>query len=155
MSTRRILLCRLTCLFAAVTSDIALAEDKPETPLMLAGVRVIDVTEANRLRVAGQARFIDTRSPLNFGKARVPGAVAASYREKSEYRVDFDAAVDQFDMARLGPNKSQLIVIYSDGPTGWKSYKAATLAVRAGYRQVHYMRSGWAAWAAARLPIER
>jgi rhodanese-related sulfurtransferase len=46
-------------------------------------------------------------------------------------------------------------VFYSDGLTGWKSYKAAVLAVKAGYKNVMYMRGGFAEWEAKGAPVER
>ena len=45
-------------------------------------------------------------------------------------------------------------MFYSDGPTGWKSYKAAVLAVKGGYKNVMYMRGGWDEWSGKGLPVE-
>ncbi len=133
----------------------ARAADKPATPTLLAGAQVVDVAQANALLRQGQARFIDTRNALNYGKGHVPGAQLLPYKERSEYQADFDATLDHFDLRALGPDHHQVLVFYSDGPQGWKSYKAAVLAVRAGYKRVHYLRSGWPAWEAAGLPVAR
>ncbi|MCB1955837.1 MAG: hypothetical protein KDG55_09180 [Rhodocyclaceae bacterium] len=133
----------------------ALAGDKPQTPGQLAGGEVISVERGQALVAEGQAVFVDTRNPLNFGKGHVPGAMALAYREKSAYADDFDAGLDQFALERLPGDKQAPLVFYSDGPTGWKSYKAAVLAIRAGYARVYYMRGGWAQWEAAGLPVER
>jgi 3-mercaptopyruvate sulfurtransferase SseA len=132
-----------------------LAGDKPATPTLLAGAQVVDVAQAHALLRQGQARFIDTRNALNYGKGHLPGAQSLPYKERSEFQADFDATLDQFDLAALGPDHHQVLVIYSDGPQGWKAYKAAVLAVRAGYKRVHYLRGGWAAWEAAGLPVAR
>jgi rhodanese-related sulfurtransferase len=59
------------------------------------------------------AFFVDTRSVVNFGKGHVPGASAIPYKSAS------------------------------DGPAGWKSYKASVWAIKAGYKNVNYMRGGW------------
>lgn len=131
------------------------AEDRPDTPTQLAGGKVISVSEAQALLNSGTAVFIDTRSPLNFGKGRVPGARLAYYQEKSAYAADFDGALDSFDWERLPADKSTPIVFYSHGLNGWKSYKAAVLAIARGYKQVLYLREGWAGWTAAQLPVEQ
>lgn len=136
-------------------SGQALATGKPDTPTQLAGARVVDVQEAHQLLRQGHARFIDTRSALNYGKGHVPGALSVPYKERSDYRADFDATLDQFDLTALGGQHQQPLVFYSDSPQGWKSYKAAVLAVRAGFQQVHYLRGGWLAWEAAGLPVAR
>lgn len=131
------------------------AEDRPDTPAQLAGGKVIGVADAQALLAAGRTVFIDTRSPLNFGKGRVPGARLAYYHEKSAYAADFDAALDSFDWERLPADKATPIVFYSHGTNGWKSYKAAVLAIARGYKQVLYLREGWAGWTAAQLPVEQ
>jgi len=139
----------------AVAAVPAFAEDRPDTPNQLAGGRVVSVAEAHALLTGARAVFIDTRSPLNFGKGRVPGARLAYYQEKSAYAADFDGALDSFDWERLPADKSTPIVFYSHGLNGWKSYKAAVLAIARGYKQVLYLREGWAGWTAAQLPVEQ
>lgn len=131
------------------------AEDRPDTPTQLSGGKVIGVVEAQAVLAAGRAVFIDTRSPLNFGKGRVPGARLAYYNEKSSYAADFDGTLDSFDWERLPADKTAPIVFYSHGTNGWKSYKAAVLAIARGYKQVLYLREGWAGWTAAQLPVEQ
>jgi len=127
---------------------------KPETPADLKGGAVITVRDAKALLDGGQARFFDMRSAVNYGKGHVPGAKALPYKEKSEYSAAFDASADAFDLGGLPTDKGVPVVFYSDGPTGWKSYKAAVLAVRGGYRNVKWMRAGFAGWTAAGLPVE-
>lgn len=143
----------LGALIAAATPS--LASDKPETPRSVAGARVITAAEGKALVTAKGAAFIDTRSAVNFGKGRVPGATSASYKEKSEPVENFDPSKDELDFSKLPADKNAKLVFYSDGPTGWKSYKAAVLAVKNGYRNVMYMRGGISEWEAAGHPIER
>lgn len=142
-------------LVLATVAAPTFAEDRPDTPSQLAGGRVISVAEGHAMLIGGRAVFIDTRSPLNFGKGRVPGARLAYYHEKSAYAPDFDASLDSFDWERLPTDKSAPIVFYSHGTNGWKSYKAAVLAIARGYKQVLYLREGWAGWTAAQLPVEQ
>lgn len=125
-----------------------------ETPSSLPGGRVISTLDARKLVDAKSAFFVDTRSVVNFGKGHVPGAIAIPYKGASEDVAAFDASKDQFDTSKLPPAKDKTVVFYSDGPTGWKSYKAAVWAIKAGYKDVHYMRSGWSDWQAKGLPAE-
>jgi rhodanese-related sulfurtransferase len=155
MAIVRILLALAPALALLAGSPAARADDRPDTPTDLRGGTVVSVAEAQALQAAGSAVFIDTRNPLNFGKGHVPGARLAYYHEKSAYAPDFDGALDRFEWERLPADKAAPIVFYSHGPNGWKSYKAAVLAIGRGHRQVHYMRDGWAGWQAARLPVEQ
>jgi rhodanese-related sulfurtransferase len=134
---------------------LAHAGEAPETPQQLKGGKVISVEEASKLAQGKGVTFVDTRSVINFGKGHVPGAVTAAYKEKSEKVENFDASVDSFDFAKIPADKSAKIVFYSDGPTGWKSYKASVLAIQKGHTNVMYMRGGFAEWTAKSLPVER
>jgi rhodanese-related sulfurtransferase len=124
------------------------ADEPPPTPTSLEGGKVITAEEGKKLADAKNVVFIDTRNVLNYGKGHVPTAVAAAYKEKSEKVASFDASQDQFDLGKLPTDKSAQVVFYSDGPTGWKSYKAAVLAIKSGYKNVMYMRGGFAEWVA-------
>lgn len=139
-------------LIALAALAAPVAAQNSQTPATLAGGKVISVDEGRTLLDGKKAIFLDTRSAVNFGKGHVPSAVLVAYREKSAKVEGFDASQDQFDMTKLPADKSATIVIYSDGPTGWKSYKASVLAVKAGYKSVHYMRGGFAEWTAKGFP---
>lgn len=128
---------------------------KPSTPSTVKGAQVIDTKAAKQLLDSKGAQFFDMRSPVNFGKGHLPGAKSLPYRENSEFKADFDATKDQFDLKALPPDRAARIVFYSDGPTGWKSYKAAVLAVKAGYTNVHYYRLGSDDWIKAGMPLEK
>ncbi|MCF8168928.1 MAG: hypothetical protein K9K38_07645 [Rhodoferax sp.] len=129
--------------------------NEPETPTGLKGGKVISVDEAGALAKSKGAVFIDTRSTLNFGKGHVPGAISVAYKEKSDKVESFDGSQDQFEFAKIPADKAAKIVFYSDGPTGWKSYKAAVLSIKQGYSNVMYLRGGFTDWSAKGLPVER
>lgn len=131
----------------------ALAGNDPQTPTTLEGGKVISVAEGKAL--IGKASFFDMRKAVSYGKGHVPGAMALPYDQKSEKAVSFDASVDKFDMSQLPADKATALVFYSDGPTGWKSYKAAVVAIRAGYTNVSWMRDGSAGWEAAGYEVEQ
>ena len=138
---------------AAITlvSASALAQEPP-TPTKATGVEVITVDQAKAL--LGKAQFFDMRSAVNFGKGHIKGAVALPYDNKSENNENFDSSKDKFDTSKLPSDKNATVVFYSDGPTGWKSYKAAVQSAKAGYKAVKWMREGTAGWVARSLPLE-
>lgn len=98
--------------------------------------------------------FVDTRNVVNFGKGHVPGAAAIPYKGGREDVEGFDVSTDKFDLGQLPPSKDQALVFYSDGPTGWKSYKASVWAIKPGYKNVNYMRAGWSEWQTKGFPVE-
>jgi rhodanese-related sulfurtransferase len=153
MTTRPLLILAGACALALAPVASAV-EEKPETPAQLKGGALVTARDAKALLDGGRARFFDMRSAVNYGKGHVPGAKALPYKEKSDFSEAFDASADGFDLGALPADKGAAIVFYSDGPSGWKSYKAAVLAVRNGYRNVKWMREGFAGWLAAGLPVE-
>lgn len=132
----------------------AAEKEKPQTPVVLKGGKLIDVAGAKALADGKSALFFDMRSAVNFGKGHIPGATPLPYKEKSDFSADFDASMDTFDLAKLPADKKTKMVFYSDGPTGWKSYKAAVLTIKAGYKNVMWFREGFASWQAVKYPVE-
>jgi rhodanese-related sulfurtransferase len=128
------------------------AADVPPTPTKVTGFEIVTPDQAKGL--VGKAQFFDMRSAVNYGKGHIKGAKAMPYDGKSENAENFDASKDKFDVAKLPADKNAALVFYSDGPTGWKSYKAATQASKAGYKQVKWMREGTAGWVKLGLPLE-
>lgn len=145
----------LIACFVGVAGHSLAADDKPATPTGLKGGTLISVDDAKKLSDGKGAQFFDTRAVLNFGKGHVPGANSISYKEKSEFKADFDGSQDQFDLAKLPEDKNARIVFYSDSPKGWKSYKAAVLSIKAGYKNVLWMRDGFEGWVAKSYPNEQ
>jgi rhodanese-related sulfurtransferase len=121
-------------------------------PTTAKGVQVITVEQARHL--VGVAQFFDQRIPFTFGKGHITGASSLPYVQRSEKLESFDPSKDSFDLARLPADKSLPIVFYSDGPDGWKSYKAAVAAARAGYSNVKWMREGIAIWVEKGIVLE-
>ncbi|MHB8764741.1 MAG: rhodanese-like domain-containing protein [Deferrisomatales bacterium] len=150
MLKRLIHVCLLLLLVGAPPAGAA---DEALTPTALPGGRVLTAEETKGL--LGKALFFDMRKAVNYGKGHLAGAVALPYEQRSEKRVDFDATLDQFDRSQLPADKARAMVFYSDGPGGWKSYKAAVLCIRDGYTQVMWFRGGTAEWAEKGYPLER
>jgi rhodanese-related sulfurtransferase len=124
----------------------ALIADDVPTPTTLNGGKVISADEVKSL--IGKAAFFDMRKAVSYGKGHLPGAKPLPYDQKSAKSENFDASQDKFDMTQFPADKSAALVIYSDGPTGWKSYKAAVIAIRNGYSNVMWFRGGTAEWEA-------
>lgn len=148
--------CAAASLALAALLPLAQAQsDKPQTPTTLQDGKVIDVAAAKQMLSAKDVFWFDMRSPVNYGKGHLTGAKSLPYREASEFKADFDPSKDQFDLAALPKDKAAKIVFYSDGPNGWKSYKAAVLAIKGGYTNVHYFRGGTGDWAKAGMTLEK
>ncbi len=126
----------------------------PVTPTSLKGGEVISHVAAKQLLDQGRTEFFDLRSAGEFGSGHIPSAKQLSYVEKSGRTIDFDPSVDKFDVGKLPPNKGATVVFYCVGADGWTSYKAAVLAIRAGHRDVRWLREGFSGWKDAQYPVE-
>jgi rhodanese-related sulfurtransferase len=147
---------RYAGLLAATFVTLAIAQPAAhaaDTPTSLAGAKMITADEAAKLQASG-TMMVDVRVAAEYGEGHIKGAVSVPYRERSEKAVGFDAAQDEFAIAKLGANKALPIVIYCNGPECWKSYKASVVAVKAGYTGILWFREGFPAWKAKSLPAE-
>jgi rhodanese-related sulfurtransferase len=133
-------------LLISILSFSAVAGGGIPTPVTLEGGQIITAKQAKLLFDQSAVLFIDTRGPLNYGRGHIPGALLVPYKGTSKKVENFDASLDSFDVTQLGGDKNRKIIIYSHGDTGWKSYKAAVLAIRDGFTQIMWMREGYALW---------
>jgi rhodanese-related sulfurtransferase/ABC-type phosphate/phosphonate transport system substrate-binding protein len=115
------------------------------TPRALPGANVVDAKAVVQLLQAG-ATYVDTRTDTEFKAGHVSGAKLVPYVEKSAKEADFDAALDQFDVSKLGANRDAELIFACNGPECWKSFKASQAAMKAGYRRVHWFRGGFPEW---------
>ena len=138
----------LICLVILITASVAAAEEE-YAPERLEGGIVISVDGAKAIDDIGEALFIDVRNPINYGRGHIPSAASMPFDGSSN-----DAAEAAGFLERLPKKKDTMIVIYSHGITGWKSYRAAFKAVEAGYRQIHWMREGFKAWEERGYPVK-
>jgi rhodanese-related sulfurtransferase len=137
------MLARLLCFFVLVLSAPAFA-DEGAAPIVFEGGRVVTVEEAKAWFDSGNVLFVDVRNPINYGRGHIPSAVAVPY----EYDQDKAAFLKELPAGKDAP-----IIIYSHGETGWKSYHASTAAVKAGYRNVMWMREGFDGWTSRRFAV--
>jgi rhodanese-related sulfurtransferase/ABC-type phosphate/phosphonate transport system substrate-binding protein len=115
------------------------------TPRSLPGAEVVDAATVAQLLARG-ARYIDTRTDPEFKAGHVPGAKLVPYVEKSPKDADYDAALDQFDIAQLGSDRNAELVFACNGAECWKSYKASHAAIKAGFKRVYWFRGGFPEW---------
>lgn len=115
------------------------------TPRSLPGATVVDAATVAKLLADG-ARYVDTRTDREFKAGHVPGAVLVPYVEKSPKDADYDASLDQFDVAQLGSDRNAPLVFACNGAECWKSYKASHAAIKAGFKRVYWFRGGFPEW---------
>ncbi len=124
------------------------------TPQALQGAVVITSSQAADLHENG-ARFFDLRTADLFARGHIPGAVRMPYKEKSGQTPDFDPARDRFGIMKLPAQRSTSLVFYAEDADAWPAYKAAAIAVMAGYEKVHWLREGFQAWSGQGLSVAR
>lgn len=142
---------RLKVLFAAVAVlfcafTLAFAADDPPTPTTLPGGKVVNAAEVKEVVESGKAAVYDMRKAMNFEKGHLKGAISLPYDQKSERVENFDSSKDKVELQLLPKEKDKPLLFYSDGPTGWKSYKMAVIAIKQGYKKVLWFRGGTAEW---------
>ena len=133
--------------FAAISSMLN------TTPKELAGARIVEAKEAADL-IAKGVPLIDARLESDYLDGHIKGAKWIPYQEVSAKEVGFDPVDDKFDLSKLPPDKNAPMVLYCDGTSCWKSYKASVMAIRNGYKNVYWFRGGYPDWRAAGYPLE-
>jgi rhodanese-related sulfurtransferase len=150
MSRKQWLCVAVTTLFVLILLPTAFAA---ETPSSAKNFTVVDSTKAKSLMDAG-AVVVDARVANEYVESHIKGAKSIPYKEKSAKAIDFDSSLDSFDIAKLPADKSGALVFYCNGAECWKSYKAATLAFKAGYKRVFWLRAGIPEWKSKGFPVE-
>jgi rhodanese-related sulfurtransferase len=153
-SIKQLSIAFITLGFLASTGAAYAADAHPETPATApAGVKLVDAKAVQDLQAKG-AMLVDTRKASEFGEGSIKGAISVPYDpEKSAKAADFDASQDKFDMAKL-KDKNAVIVVFCNSGTCFKSYKAAVVLAKNGYKNVNWYRDGFPDWKARKLPME-
>ena len=134
-----------------VAAGSALAQETPAAAP--AGVKLVEAKAVQDLQAKG-AVLIDTRKASEFSEATIKGAISVPYDpEKSAKDANFNAAEDKYDMGKIA-DKNKDYVVFCNSGTCWKSYKAAVVMAKAGYKNVHWYRNGVPDWKARKLPME-
>jgi rhodanese-related sulfurtransferase len=122
------------------------------TPTALPGAKVVNAAEAKDLIAKGVPVY-DVRVAEEYQNAHIPGAISVPYVESSAKEVGFDPADDQFALNKLPKDKNAPLVMYCDGTICWKSYKSATMAIQAGWKNVYWFRGGFPEWKETGMPV--
>ena len=124
------------------------------TPEVMTGGTIATAEMVKKLIGEG-ARLFDVRPHAHYREAHIPGAVNVTYHMNSPKEVDYDDAVDNFDMSKLPTDKNATIIVQCNGAECWYSYKAARYLIKRGYKKVYWFRTGLPAWRAASYPVQR
>jgi rhodanese-related sulfurtransferase len=135
---------------ALVASGLTVAAENPTT---LAGGTIVSAEQAKALIDKGAPVF-DLRTANEYAEGHIKGAKLIAYKEKSAKEAAFDASKDDFDLSKLPADKNATIVLYCNGLDCWKSYKGSVVAIKAGYKKIHWMRGGFPEWKGKGYPVE-
>lgn len=124
-----------------------------ETPSTVPGVEIIDAAKAKDL-IAKGIKYYDVRVTSDFAEGHIKGAIGLPYTNVSENKPDFDGSKDSWAVGKLPADKAEPILIYGNGPGGWRHYKASVLAVKAGHKKVYWLRGGVDEWKAKGNALE-
>lgn len=124
-----------------------------QTPESISGATVVTADKAQALVHSG-VLMVDARVANEYVEEHIKGAVSIPYKEKSAKSVDFDASQDSFDLSRLPADKNTAMIFYCNAGECWKSYKATKAALKAGYKNVYWLRGGIPEWKAKGFPVE-
>lgn len=148
---RKLSVAALSIFIVILLSMPAMAE-KPLTPERLKGATVVstDWLKAN----FGKVGIYDVRKKAEYVEEHIKGAISIPYKEKSGKTADFDSSKDKLKISKFPADKNAAIVVHCNGARCWKSYKAAVLLVRAGYKNVKWYRDGIPDWKAKGNPTD-
>ncbi len=113
-----------------------------QSPEFVAGTETISLQQAKKMHAEG-VTFIDVRSPRQYNKRHIPGAVHLYVK---------DMFTEQ-NLLKLG-DKDTPLVLYCNGAHCSLSYKAAEKAVAWGFTNIKYYRDGFRAWRKDGNPLE-
>lgn len=124
------------------------------TPEVLPGVTIPTAEQVKKLMAEGAPLF-DVRPQAQYREAHIPGAVNVPYQMNSPKEVEYDDAVDAFDLAKLPKDKNTAMIFQCNGAECWYSYKAARYMVKRGYTKIFWFRTGLPAWKASGYPVRQ
>ncbi len=122
-----------------------------DTPLSLEGAEVVSASQVKELKEKG-VLVVDARVAAEYAEAHIADAQNVPYAEKSAKAVSFNPLQDRFDLSKLPSDKKAGIIFYCNAGACWKGYKAAVVAINAGYKKVYWFRGGIPEWQEKNYP---
>lgn len=136
---------------------LGFAQDTPEPDQAKNfGANYISIEEAKKLLDQGNVQFCDSRMTREFIMETIPTAVGCAYDEKGgkeNKRADFDDSIESWNDSQI-VDKNKTLIIFCNAKSCWKSYKAAVVATKRGYKDVRWLRDGIPAWKKAGFATE-
>ena len=124
------------------------------TPEVLPGAVIVTAEQVRQLMAKG-ALLYDVRTQTDYRQGYIPGAINLPYDMNSPKEVDYNDALDRFDVTHLPKDKNVPVIFQCGGAECWSSYKASRYALKAGHKKVYWFEGGLPAWRAAGYPLEQ
>ena len=137
MSRKSIWLTTVLLMLAAGIEPLR-ADDKPTTR---PAVQKIDVDQFDKMRQGKEAVVLDVRTPDEFNKGHVPGAVNINLNDPT-----FDKKVSQLD-------KSKTYLVHC--ARGVRSARASSKLAGMGFEHLYDFAGGFEGWKKAGKPVEK
>ena len=94
-----------------------------------------------RLDAGTPTTLVDVREQHEFNAGYIPGAI---HIPRGFLEIQAEGKL---------PNKNAPIVVYCNGPECWKSFKASSVSIKAGYSNILWYREGFPDWKSKNMPI--
>ena len=124
------------------------------TPEVLPGVTIATAEIVKTLMAQG-VKLYDVRPRIQYAETHIPGAISAPYLLNSPKEVEYDDAVDVFDLTKLPQDKNTPMIFQCNGAECWYSYKASRYMIKRGFKKIYWFRTGLPAWKAAGYSVQR
>ncbi len=131
------------------TTVITEHDEFDPTPLTIPGIPTIDTPALAKLLLASpKPAPAPLLVDLGFGLTWPPGELKMGRFNSTS------AAGARAFLASLPPLQNRPVIVFSEGPYGWRSYNAALQFKAAGVAHVVWYRGGEEAWTQAKLPAD-
>ena len=151
---RRIAVILAVAVLAAFLWRLFHVDNLPDWNKFSAGVAVhdendqridISLSAAKKLYFERKAFFVDARSPEQYRKGHIRGAINVPW-------ITVEQNIDRV-LTKIKPDTT--IITYCDGIQCPLSHNLAKFLIQLGYSEVKVLVNGWSAWIENGLPVEK
>lgn len=119
--------------------------EKPFAPEKITGTIRVDAEETVTLITNNPDLLVfDSRKEIEYSKGHIQGAISL-----------LDTEMTQAGLNTLAPDLARPVLFYCNGIRCLRSSRAASYAVKWGYKKVYWFRGGWNEWIEMGMPISR